>query len=121
MSIQAQSSAPFIQRFGIVRSYPRMSEIIREGDAANRVYEVISVCTCKTLREGRRQIAGFYFSGDLFGLEAAGNHALAAQAITDAKVRSVKKQALSAWASSDGELADRLLTLTAHELHASKT
>jgi CRP/FNR family nitrogen fixation transcriptional regulator len=117
MSIQAQPPDP-IQELGIVRSYPRKTGIIREDNPTNRIYEVISgtVCTCKMLREGRRQIAGFYFAGDLFGLEAGGSHALAAQAITDAKVRAVKKQALSALASSDGELANRLLALTAREL-----
>ena len=67
------------------------------------------------LERGRRQIAGFYFGGDLFGLER-GSHTLAAQAITDAKVRSVKKQALTALVASDVEVSDHLLSLTAREL-----
>jgi len=118
MSIQAQSPDPLLQGLGITRPYRRRSEIIREDDAANRVYEVISgtVCTCKMLRDGRRQIAGFYFSGDLFGLEAARTHALSAQAITDAEVRTIKKQALNALASAHGDFADRLLALTARDL-----
>jgi len=62
MSIQIQSFNPSIQRVGIVRSYARKNEIVREGDPADHVYEVVSgtVCTCKMLREGRRQITGFY-------------------------------------------------------------
>jgi CRP-like cAMP-binding protein len=62
MSIQTQSFDPSIQRIGVVRSYARKSEIVREDDPASRVYEVIAgtVCTSKMLREGRRQIAGFY-------------------------------------------------------------
>jgi CRP-like cAMP-binding protein len=61
MSIQIQSFNPSIQRVGIVRSYARKSEIVREGDPADHLYEVVSgaVCTCRTLREGRRQITGF--------------------------------------------------------------
>jgi hypothetical protein len=39
------------QKTGVVRSYRRNSEMSREEDATDRVYEVISgtVCTCKML------------------------------------------------------------------------
>jgi len=106
------------QRIGVVRSYPRKSQIIREDDPADHVYEVVSgtVCTCKMLREGRRQIAGFYFAGDIFGLESAKKHSVAVEAITNAQVRICKKRALTALASSNLEVADRLLALTTREL-----
>src|SRR5690348_5481907 len=106
------------KRIGVVRSYPRKSQIIREDDPADHVYEVVSgtVCTCKILREGRRQIAGFYFAGDICGLESAKKHNVGVEAITNAKVRIFKKRALTTLASSNLELADRLLTLTAREL-----
>jgi CRP/FNR family transcriptional regulator, nitrogen fixation regulation protein len=107
-----------IKRIGVVRSYSRKSEIVREDDPAEHVYEVVSgtVCTCKMLREGRRQIAGFYFAGDIFGLESAKQHAVAVEAITSAQVRIFKKRALNALASSNLEVADRLLALTTREL-----
>ena len=91
------------QRFGVVRSYPRKSQIIREDDSADHVYEVVSgtVCTCKMLREGRRQIAGFYFAEDVFGLESVKKHSVAIEAITNAKVRIFKKRALTELASSN--------------------
>jgi CRP/FNR family nitrogen fixation transcriptional regulator len=106
------------QRIGVVRSYSRKSHIIHEDDPADHVYEVVSgtVCTCKMLREGRRQIAGFYFAGDIFGLESTKKHSVAAQAITNAKVRIFKKRALAALATSNLEVADRLLALTTREL-----
>ena len=106
------------RRIGIVRSYPRKSQIIREDDPADHVYEVVSgtVCACKMLREGRRQIAGFYFAGDIIGLESAKKYSVAVEAITNAKVRIFKKQAVTALASSNLEVADRLLALTAREL-----
>src|SRR5215472_6911777 len=108
----------FSGRIGVVRSYARKREIIREDDPATRIYEVISgtVCTTKMLRDGHRQVGGFYFSGDVFGLEATVKHTLAAQAITDVRVRIVKKQILSALALSDSKVADHLLSLTAREL-----
>src|SRR5215470_84827 len=106
------------QRIGVVRSYPRESEIVREDDPADHIYEVVSgtVCTCKMLREGRRQIAGFYFAGDICGLESAKKHSVAVEAITNAKVRIFKKRALTTLASSNLEVADRLLALTSREL-----
>jgi CRP/FNR family nitrogen fixation transcriptional regulator len=106
-----------IQRIGVIKRYGRKSEIIRETDSANRVFEVVSgtVCTYKMLRDGRRQIGGFYFSGDVFGLEAV-KHNLAAQAITDAKVRVVKKQTLNVLASSDVKVAHQLLSVMTREL-----
>ena len=118
MSPQTQSFNPSMQRVGIVRSYARKSEIVREDDPADHVYEVVSgtVCTCKMLSEGRRQIAGFYFAGDIFGMESARKHSVTAEAITHAQVRIFKKRALTALASSNLEVADRLLTLTTREL-----
>ena len=113
MSIQTQAFNSPIQRVGIVRPYARKSEIVQEDDPANCVYEIISgaVCTCKTLREGRRQITGFYFPGDAFGLESAEKHNVDAQAITNAEVRVIKKQALTALAASNREVANQLLEL----------
>ena len=118
MSIQAQSPDPFFQHLGVVKSYTRKSEIVRDDDPANYVYEVVNgtVCTCKMLREGRRQIAGFYFAGDIFGLESAEKHSVAVEAITNAQVRIFKKRALTALASSNLEVADQLLALTTREL-----
>jgi CRP/FNR family transcriptional regulator, nitrogen fixation regulation protein len=118
MSIQAQSHNPSFEDIGVVRSYARKREIIGEDNPASHVYEVISgtVCTCKMLREGRRQIAGFYFAGDMFGLESAKNYSVAAEAITNAEVRIIKKPALTALASSNREVADRLLALATREL-----
>jgi CRP/FNR family transcriptional regulator, nitrogen fixation regulation protein len=93
MSIQAQSLSPSFQHLGVVKSYASKNEIIGEDDSADRVYEVISgaVCTYRILKEGRRQIGGFYFPGDIFGLEAEEKRNLAAEAITSSKVRITKK------------------------------
>jgi CRP/FNR family transcriptional regulator, nitrogen fixation regulation protein len=118
VSVQAQSPDPFFQHLGVVKSYTRKREIVRDDDPANYVYEVVNgtVCTCKMLREGRRQIAGFYFAGDIFGLESAKKHSVAVEAITNAHVRIFKKRALTALASSNLEVADQLLALTTREL-----
>src|SRR5262249_53736437 len=54
--------------------------------------------------------------GDIFGLESVKQHSVAAQAITNTRVRIFKKRALTASASSSLEFADRLLALTTREL-----
>ena len=56
------------------------------------------------------------FAGDIFGLESAKKHSVAVEAITNAQVRICKKRALTALASSNLEVADRLLALTTREL-----
>jgi CRP/FNR family transcriptional regulator, nitrogen fixation regulation protein len=118
MRIQDQSLGAIAPRIGIVRSYNAKCEIVHENAPAALVYEVISgtVCTCKVLKNGRRQIAGFYFSGDVFGLESVDRYPLAAEAITKTQIRIFKKQTLSALASSNSELTHQLLALTAREL-----
>ena len=92
---------------GIVKSYARKRQIVRENDPAEHIYQVLSgtVCTWRMSSDGRRQIAGFYFADDVFGLENAKNNRLTAQAITNVKVRVVKKQVLNALASSDVKVA----------------
>jgi CRP/FNR family nitrogen fixation transcriptional regulator len=45
------------------------------------------VRTSKVLADGRRQIGGFYLSGDMFGLEPGDEHTFSAEAIADSKLR----------------------------------
>ena len=54
---------------------------------ADYLYRVVSgsVRTYKILSDGRRQIGGFYLPGDIFGLEFDDEHALSAEAVTDAE------------------------------------
>jgi CRP/FNR family transcriptional regulator, nitrogen fixation regulation protein len=118
MSVRSPSLGVIAPRIGIVRSYPRRFEILHENAPANHIYEVISgtFCTYKVLKNGRRQIAGFYFTGDVFGLESVAKYPLAAKAITKTEIRIFNKQTLTASASSNGEVAHHLLSLTAREL-----
>src|SRR5487761_853135 len=87
-----------MQLMGALLSYPRNSEIFGENEPADYLYKVISgaVRTYKILSDGRRQIGGFYLPGDVFGLEFADEHSLAAEAITDIKVLVIKRSALAA-------------------------
>ncbi len=107
-----------IQLMGAAMSYPRNTEIFGENEPADYLYKVISgaVRTYKILSDGRRQIGAFYLPGDVFGLEFADEHSLAAEAITDAKVLVIKRSALAALADRDAGAARELYALTAREL-----
>jgi len=68
--------------------FARNAEIYAEGDAADRLYKVISgtVRCCKILADGRRHISEFLFAGDFFGMEAANEHRYTAEAVGDTVV-----------------------------------
>ena len=99
-------------------SFARNAEIYGENEPAEYLYKLVSgsVRTSKILNDGRRQIGAFYLPGDTFGLEVGGEHALAAEAITDAKVIVVKQSAVEALAARDSEVARQLRTMTGREL-----
>jgi CRP/FNR family nitrogen fixation transcriptional regulator len=103
---------------GASMSFARNAEIYGENEPAEYLYKLVSgsVRTSKILNDGRRQIGAFYLPGDIFGLEVGGEHALAAEAITDVKVIVVKQSAVEALAARDSEVARQLRTMTGREL-----
>jgi CRP/FNR family nitrogen fixation transcriptional regulator len=115
---EEQSLDHWMHLVGGVTYYPRRVQIVHEDEAADRLYKVISgtVCTYKVLSDGRRQIGGFYLPGDIFGLESAEGHTLAAETTTNAKVLTIRKSVLTALASRNAALTTHLLALTAREL-----
>jgi CRP-like cAMP-binding protein len=103
---------------GAPMSFARNAEIYGEGEPADYLYKVISgtVRTYKVLSDGRRQIGAFYMAGDVFGLETGDEHTFSAEAISDAKVLVIKRNALVALAERDNEVARQLWALTGREL-----
>ncbi len=116
--LKADSLSESTELMGATMVYPRNSEIFGEGEPAEYLYKVISgsVRTYKILRDGRRQVGGFYSPGDIFGLEFADDHTLSAEAIADTKVLVVKRTALNALAGRNASVAQQLFALTGHEL-----
>jgi CRP/FNR family transcriptional regulator, nitrogen fixation regulation protein len=115
---EANSLDESLQLMGATMAYPRNAEIFGENEPADYVYKVVSgsVRTYNILSDGRRQIGGFYMPGDIFGIEFDGEHSSAAEAISDAKVLVVKRNALEALAGRDASVARELFALTAREL-----
>ena len=107
---------------GATMSFARNVEIFGENEPADYLYKVISgaVRTYKILCDGRRQVGGFYLPGDIFGLEFASEHTLAAEAITHVKVLVIRRSALAALAERDALTARGLYALTARELQRAQ-
>jgi len=81
---------------GLPVSYRQGETIFDEGEAADRIYQLISgsLRTCRILRDGRRQIEAFHFAGDVFGLESGETYRVAAQALSSVQVRVMPRSAL---------------------------
>lgn len=103
---------------GFVMGFGRNEEIYGEEESADFVYRVVSgvVRTIQVLSDGRRQVAGFHYAGDVFGLEAGGTHRLCAEAVTDCRIALVRRAALERAADSDVGAARELWALTARDL-----
>jgi CRP/FNR family nitrogen fixation transcriptional regulator len=104
------------------QNHGRDATIFDEGQPADRVYQLISgsVRTCRILRDGRRQIEGFHFPGDVFGLERGATYRVAAQTLGATIVRVMPRAALDALAAQRGDVARRLLELTTDSLRHSQ-
>lgn len=115
---RSRSLTDSIGVIGAAMTFGRNAEIYGASEPADYLYEVIRgmVRTSKVLVDGRRQIGGFYFPGDIFGLEAGDAHAFSAEAITEAKILVVKRSAVVGLAARDNAVAQQLWTLAGREL-----
>jgi CRP/FNR family transcriptional regulator, nitrogen fixation regulation protein len=122
-----QAPRPFAASQGLVgqmefmgapMSFSRNTEIYGENEPADYLYKVVSgwVRTYKIFDDGRRQIGGFYFAGEVFGLEVGEVHQFSAEAIDHCVVLLVKRSALVALAERNGDTARQLWLFTAGEL-----
>jgi CRP/FNR family transcriptional regulator, nitrogen fixation regulation protein len=103
---------------GVSMKFGADAEICGDGEPVDYVYEVVhgAVRTVKILPDGRRQIGGFYFAGDIFGLEDGDLHCLSAEAVADSTIRVIKRRALVGLAGDDRDLAQQLLVMATREI-----
>jgi CRP/FNR family transcriptional regulator, nitrogen fixation regulation protein len=112
-----------VELMGTPMSFTRNSEIYGENEPADYFYKVVSgsVRTYKIFDDGRRQIGGFYFAGDVFGLEVGAVHQFSAEAIDNCVVLVIKRSAVVALAERNGDIARQLWSFTAGELQRVRT
>jgi len=99
----------------------RNNVIACEGEAADYIFLVVSgvVRSCKTFRNGTRNIVAFYLPGDLFGLDDQ-KCPLSIEAATDAMVLFIKRSGLLSLAARESRVANFLLAITTGELRRAQ-
>ena len=102
---------------GSVRVDPQQT-VFREGEPASHVFSLISgtVKLSKLLADGRRQIIGFLFAGDFFGISPGDTYPYTAEAITPTSLCRFSETRLTTLMRETPELEHRLLDRLVQEL-----
>lgn len=111
-----------IELMGASMTLKKGSEIYGQNEPADYVYKLVNgtARSYKVLNDGRRQIQGFYFPGDIFGLEADAEHDASAEAISDVTVLVIRRSAILAAAARDNDVAKQLWAYTSRELQSAR-
>jgi CRP-like cAMP-binding protein len=96
--------------------------LFAEGDVSTHLYriETGALALHKILADGRRQVVGFAYPGDLIGLGAQGAHLMNAQAIKPTRLRCLPLSTLRQSAAKDPALGFRLYEALGRELAATR-
>ena len=96
--------------------------LFAEGDEISHVYRVETgaIALYKVLADGRRQVMGFAYPGDLIGLGIEGEHGMNAQAVKSTRVRCLSVTSLRQSAAMDPMLGFKLYEALARELAATR-
>src|SRR5262245_30159971 len=108
---------------GTTSIYQPNEEIYGEGEATEKAYKVLRgvVRTYKLLEDGRRQIAAFYFPGDVFGLELVETYGTTAEAVVTSRVACFQRRLIEVAASRSVDVARELWARTAVNLHHAES
>jgi CRP/FNR family transcriptional regulator, nitrogen fixation regulation protein len=92
LRLRGQSHSASAHVSGILLKFRKGEIVYAQGDPATDWYEVITgtVRTCYLYANGHRQLTGFYYPGDVFGIEA-GTHEASAEAVTSATLRRIDR------------------------------
>jgi CRP/FNR family transcriptional regulator, nitrogen fixation regulation protein len=92
LRLRGQSHGASAHASGILLKFRKGEIVYAQGDPASDWYEVITgtVRTCYLYANGHRQLTGFYYPGDVFGIEA-GTHEASAEAVTSATLRRIDR------------------------------
>ncbi|HET8750740.1 MAG TPA: helix-turn-helix domain-containing protein [Sphingomicrobium sp.] len=101
------------QTSGQLVSHNKGVVIYHEGDSARHWYEVVSgtVRTCRFMGDGHRQLTGFFYSDDVFGVDR-GYYRESAEAVTNVVLRrfaAASPEEVEATAGVQGRILERAL------------
>lgn len=96
--------------------------LVREGDTASHLFNITSgvVRVYKLLADGRRQIVGFLFAGDMLGLATGDRYVFEAEALEPVTACRFRKSEYKALLRELPELESALLDRACHELQAAQ-
>ena len=114
-----------IKRLASVRCHaelPANFTVFREGDTAEHIYSISggAVKLYKLLSDGRRQIIGFLFSGDLFGLALDSGYAYTAETVTQTQLCRFTHRKLDTLRGEIPNLERRMFSMTVKDLAAAQ-
>jgi len=107
---------------GLLRRVETKELLFAEGDAVSHLYriETGAIALNKVLADGRRQVVGFAYPGDLIGLGVEGEHVMNAQAVKPTRVRCLPVATLRQSMAEDPTLGVKLYEALARELAATR-
>lgn len=111
-----------LAQMATVHHIPSRGIIYRAGAIANCLFIIDhgAVKSYRDLSSGKRRIAAFLFSHDLFGLAEAGHYVNTAQAMTPSTVYRLELSRLAEAFQQDSELELRFLCKAVHELRVAQ-
>ncbi|CAN5584257.1 helix-turn-helix domain-containing protein [soil metagenome] len=112
---------PF-EAIGTMLRFKAGEEIHGQDEGADLLYRVVrgSVRTTRLLDDGRRQVGGFYFAGDFFGLEIGAVHRCSAEALESAEIMVVKRSTLKHQGEDSARLERMVWLATGLELERAQ-
>jgi CRP/FNR family transcriptional regulator len=107
---------------GQLRRVEAKEFLFAEGDAVSHVYriETGALALFRVLADGRRQVMGFAYPGDVVGLGVDDEYTMNAQAVKPTRVRCLSITSLRQSAAGDPELGLKLYEAMARELAATR-
>lgn len=118
----ARASEEVVLGLGAPASLSAGEILFMEGDEARFFYRIVDGCVCayKLMADGRRQITGFHFRGDLVGVNLNGIHIYGIEAIAPTRLQRYARVEMSTFAQRRPELARWLLDLATSELTSAQ-
>jgi CRP/FNR family transcriptional regulator, anaerobic regulatory protein len=101
---------------------PARSTLFREGDRAGRVYTIIDgvVKLIRLLPDGKQQVVGFRFAGDVLGFTDRATYPFDAELLTETNLCRLERPQLAELLKRYPTLEHRLLDLCVQELTATQ-
>ena len=111
-----------VERIMAHRTVPQNKAILKEGEPNDCLYVIVSGSfrLTKYLEDGRRQVTGFLFKGDFFGVRACDESAYTAEALEDSLVCRFPHAFLEEISTASPGIKDRLIARGQTEYHKAQ-